>query len=73
MAEQLTTPMQTTPNTIAAKFGCTTQQAQAQYRRNASAMRQIAEQAVKAGKAVRGKTAVEWLKLVDKFEAIANG
>jgi IS5 family transposase len=63
-----------TPAITARMFGCSIEQARAQYRKNAAQLREMAAEAAKlpAGKKYRGSTAAEWLASAERFERIAE-
>ena len=52
-------------------FGCTVEQARAQYKANALQMRANEAKALKAGAKVRGYTAAEWADKAYQFEQVA--
>ena len=58
--------MQLNPEQVAARFGCSIEQARAQYAKNAAQMRDCAAKAG-AGK-YRGYTAAQWAERARHFE-----
>lgn len=53
-------------------FGCTVDQARAQYKANALQMRANEDKALKAGAKVRGYTAAQWADKALQFEQVAS-
>jgi hypothetical protein len=67
MAHQMKTPAE-----IAAKFGCTVEQARAQLRANAEGLRRMEAKARASGKKQGGYTAAELKDLADACEQAAS-
>lgn len=53
-------------------FGCTVEQAKAQYLRNSVQMQKMADKAKATGRKVNGATADVWQAKADQFAALAK-
>lgn len=60
-----------TAEQVAARFGCTPEQARAQFAANAKQLETLAARARAAGGKVRGHTASEWQAKAEEFKACA--
>jgi hypothetical protein len=57
---------------VAKIFGCTVEQARAQYLANAASLRNDAAKAARTGKKVRGYTEAQCIAAAEKMEKAAN-
>lgn len=57
---------------VAARFSCTVEQVQRQFRRNAKQLHEMADHAEKLGRKYRGKTAAEHRADAERFDELGK-